>query len=121
MLTNEQKRIFLFLFGCIGLRVAITYVAYKYQNLLPYMGIIAILISFGFTIIYLGGYRKTGAEVFGDKIWWNDLRPIHALLYLLFAIFALTPSLNSHAWKFLAIDVTIGLVAFIIYHTHKSR
>ena len=25
-------------------------------------------------------------KVFGGKIWWNDLRPIHALLYFLFQI-----------------------------------
>ena len=25
--------------------------------------------------------RKTGLEVFGDKIWWNNLRPIHGILY----------------------------------------
>ena len=35
--------------------------------------------------IELGDYRKTGKEVFGSKIWWNDLRPVHASLYILFA------------------------------------
>jgi hypothetical protein len=79
------------------------------------LGALALIPALGFLIIYAGGYRKTGGEVFGDRIWWNELRPVHAVLYLVFAYMALT-GIKEHAWKLLAIDATIGLVAFLYHH-----
>jgi len=76
------------------------------------MGYLALIPAIGFMIIYLGGYRKTGPEVFGDVIWWNNLRPVHAALYFTFAYLAIT-GVHQHAWKILALDATIGLVAFV--------
>jgi hypothetical protein len=78
------------------------------------MGYGALVIAIGFFYIYLTGTRKTGAEVFGDTIWWNDLRPIHGLLYSLFAYNAITG--NMSAWVYLLIDVIIGLTSFLIFH-----
>ena len=57
---------------------------------------------------------KTGGEVFGSKIWWNDLRPIHASLYILFALLALKK--NKYSWVPLLVDVTFGLLVFINHH-----
>ena len=68
----------------------------------------------GFIYIFLTGSRKTGMETFGDKIWWNDLRPVHALMYGLFAYNAINK--NPNAWIFLLIDVIIGLFSFLIFH-----
>lgn len=101
----------LFLFGCIASRIAIAYIAYKYSNVLIYMAYIALMISFGFVTIYLFDLRKTGLEVSGGNIWWNDLRPIHASLYFLFALLAFKK--NKYAWVPLAIDVILGLSAFL--------
>lgn len=64
--------------------------------------------------IYLTGSRQTGVEVLGDKIWWNNLRPLHALLYGLFAYNAIKGNPNS--WIFLFLDVIIGLISFLTYH-----
>jgi hypothetical protein len=64
---------------------------------------------------YISGARTTGPETFGDKIWWNDLRPVHAVLYLLFTIMVFT-SMRKYAWIVLLIDVMIGLTAFIYFH-----
>jgi hypothetical protein len=36
---------------------------------------LAILPAIGFMYIYLTDSRKTGQEVFGQKIWWNHLQP----------------------------------------------
>jgi uncharacterized membrane protein len=58
--------------------------------------------------------RKTGLEVFGDRIWWNFLRPIHAILYFLFAYNAINS--NRKSWVYLFMDVLIGLNSFLIYH-----
>lgn len=119
-IENLKKRIFLFLFGCITARIFIAYTAKVISiDNLPYLGYIAILPAVGFTYIYLTGSRKTGAEVFGGKIWWDGLRPLHALLYGLFAYHAI--SKHDYAWKFLAADVYIGLINFLIYHSIQGN
>ena len=82
------------------------------------MGYIAILPAIGFIIIYLTKSRTTGAEVFGGKIWWNDLRPIHSLLYGLFAYNAINQKKSS--WIYLLVDVIIGLLSFVIHHYNAN-
>ena len=105
----------LFLVGCIGTRSLVVYIAKSIDlAYLPYLGYVAMIIAFGFTYIYLTDSRKTGAEVFGDKIWWNNLRPIHALLYGLFAYSAINK--QNTAWIYLLVDVILGLVSFTTFH-----
>ena len=113
---NHLHQIWLiFLIGCIGIRSLFVIIA-KYINsqYLKYLGFLALLPAIGFSYIYITGSRKTGAEVFGEKIWWNHLRPIHSILYFLFAYFAIIG--NKQSWIFLLIDVLIGLISFLIYH-----
>ena len=114
-LNNIQKRFLLFLFGCITARLFIVYlvknVGTKY---LPFLGIFGLAISAGLFYYFFSGTRKTGPETFHTEIWWNKLRPIHATLYLLFAISAFCSYEKS--WIFLLIDVIIGLIAFLLYH-----
>ncbi len=111
-----QKRFLLFLIGCIGTRTLFVYVAKTVsKTYLAYMGYIALAIGFGFLYIYATGLRKTGAETFGDKIWWNDLRPVHGLLYLLFAYNAIIGN-QSVSWKILLADVILGLFSFLWFH-----
>lgn len=119
-MNTIQKRFLLFLIGCIGSRSLLVYLA-KTTNkqFLMYMGYLALLPAIGFFYIFFTGTRPTGAEVFGDKIWWNNLRPIHGLLYLLFAIFAYKE--NKHAWIFLLIDVMLGLISFITFHYKEGN
>ena len=114
-MNTLQKRLLLFLIGCIGLRSLFVVIA-KYVNTsyLKYLGYLALLPAIGFLYIYLTGARKTGAETFGEKIWWNNLRPVHAILYLLFAYNALIG--NKRAWIYLLADVLFGLLSFLIHH-----
>jgi hypothetical protein len=103
-------RLFVFLVFCIGSRLGLTYIAkVSTQQHLQYMGIVALMISFGFAFIYTMGLRKTGIEMGGGKIWWNYLRPFHALMYGLFGICALNKCKNS--WILLLIDTLVGLFA----------
>jgi len=105
----------MFLIGCIGIRFLFVIIA-KYINIkyLKYLGYLALLPAIVFIYIYLTGIRKTGLETFGDKIWWNNLRPLHSILYFLFAYYAIMQ--YDFAWMFLAVDVFIGLSAFIVHH-----
>ena len=114
-MNTIQKRFLLFLIGCIGTRTLFVLLAKNAgTKYLPLLGYLALLPAIGFIYIYLTGSRKTGAEVFGEKIWWNDLRPIHSLLYFLFAYNAIKG--NTDSWVYLLIDVVFGLLSFLIFH-----
>ena len=114
-MNNIQKRFLLFLFGCIGIRTLLVYLARTTnKTILIYMGYVALLPAIGFIYIYLTGSRQTGTEVFGEKIWWNNLRPIHGLLYFLFAVNAIMG--NKNAWLYLLVDVIFGLIGFFTFH-----
>ena len=118
-MNNIQKRFLLFLLGCIGVRSLFVIIAkYINTNYLKFLGYLALLPAIGFIYIYLTGTRQTGPETLGDKIWWNDLRPVHACLYLLFAYNAIIG--NTHSWIYLFADVLIGLISFLIYHYVKG-
>ena len=114
-MNNLQKRFLMFLIGCIGVRSLFVIIA-KYINTkyLKYLGYLALLPAIGFIYIYLTGSRKTGPETFGEKIWWNNLRPIHSMLYFLFAYNAING--NKQAWIYLLVDVLFGLISFLIHH-----
>ena len=118
-MNTMQKRFLLFLFGCIGARTLLVYVAKNAPNpYLQYLGYLALLPAIGFAYIYFTGSRQTGAEVFGQKIWWNNLRPVHSLLYFLFAYNAIQG--NQNAWVYLLIDVILGLVMFLGFHFYNG-
>jgi len=110
-----QKRFLAFLLLCIPIRFIFVYVTKNIsKKYLPYLGYLALLPAAGFLFIYLGGYRKKGGETFGQKIWWNHLRPIHALLYLCFSYLAINK--KDNAYIPLLLDVIIGLISFLHYH-----
>jgi len=99
-MNNIQKRFLLFIFGCIGTRLFFVYAAKTINiNYLPWLGYLALLPALGFLYFYFTNTRKTGAEVFGEKIWWNHLRPIHAIFYFLFAYNAITPTEKKNETK----------------------
>jgi hypothetical protein len=114
-MNNIQKRFLLFIFGCIVTRLFITfYVKQLDKKYLPIAGYIALLPAIGFLTIYFFNLRKSGKEVFGEKIWWDNIRPIHGILYLLFAYLAINK--NTDSWKILLIDVIFGFIMFITHH-----
>ena len=114
-----MNKYILFLVGCIGTRTGITILSNKLQKeYLVYLGYIALIPAIGFLYIYLNDLRKIGMEAQGI-IWWNELRPIHGILYLLFAIYAIKG--KKFAWKILAFDTVMGVVLwFIRYYTNLN-
>jgi len=104
-IMNKSEILFLSL--CIPSRIALALGAKEYPNeLIPF----ALAFALGSLYFYLSGTRTTGAETFGRPIWWNDMRPIHAALWMAFALMAFQG--KKWAWKFLAADVILGLIAF---------
>ena len=114
-MNTIQKRFLAFLLLCIPVRIGFVFIAKKVDiKYLPYLGYLAILPAIGFAYIYIFGKRKTGGETFGQKIWWNNLRPLHSILYFIFVYLALKKSNNAYIP--LLLDVIIGLISFVIYH-----
>ena len=104
----------LFLLGCIPTRIILAYIVFHFsenRSVSNILAILALLISIGFFYIYFTGSRKTGTETEGKPIWWNNWRPVHGSIYLLFAVLTLLNIKN--AWILLCLDVILGLVAFI--------
>jgi hypothetical protein len=117
-MLSFKERTLLFLFGCIGSRLLFALLAKNINvNYLPYLGYIALVPAFGMLYIYATGSRDYGAEA-GGKIWWNSLRPYHSILYVLFAYSAINKE-KDIAWKYLVLDVIIGLGAFYNHHFIK--
>lgn len=115
MINLNKIRIFLFLFGCIGSRLALTIIsAFASGWILRLLGFIALIPVLGWLYIIFIGKRDTGIEVFGGKIWWKHLRPIHMILWAIFAYLAINT--NKKAWIVLLADTLFGLSAYLIHH-----
>ena len=114
-----QIRFMLFLFGCIGTRLLFTaFSAFTSKFMLKILGIVALIPVIGWLYIIFIGERDTGPEVLGDKIWWKNLRPVHTLLWILFAYLAITG--NTKAWFVLLMDTLFGLSSFLIFHWNEG-
>ena len=112
-MTPIKKSIIGFLLLCIPVRLLFVYIAKSInKKYLPYLGYLALFPTIGFAYLYIFNTRKVGA--FNQKIWWSNLRPMHSILYFIFAYLAITK--NDRAYIPLLIDVTIGFISFFIYH-----
>ena len=114
-MKDIYKRILLFTFLCIPTRFLFMYLSRKYQNIYgKYFIFVALLFSLAQFYLYINDLRKTGIEVFGADIWWNQLRPVHGVLYLLFSIYMYKD--YEYAYIPLLLDIIIGIVSFTLYH-----
>jgi hypothetical protein len=112
-----QKRFIYYLFGCIGTRTLLTLLMKKLdKNNRQLASIFTLIIACGFIYIYIFGSQRADNQLewANAKVWWNDYRIIHGLLYLSFSITALF-KLNK-SWIFLALDTLLGLILFLYYH-----
>lgn len=120
-MNSIQKRFSLFLLGCIPARLFLTYLSKNRPQYQIYLGYLALIFGISFLYLYITGSRKTGGEVFGDKIWWNNNRLFHGVMYLTFAYYALIRPQNSNAWQILLVDTIAGLLFFLNYHYKQGN
>ena len=106
----------LFVLLCIPTRISLVVLAQRASvETVKAMGYVALLPVMGFLTLFASDGRSTGA--FGQPVWWNALRPVHAALYAVFSILAIAE--KPLAWLPLAIDVLLGVIAFV--WNRKSR
>jgi membrane protein insertase Oxa1/YidC/SpoIIIJ len=111
-LSNIQKRILLFLFGCVPARAALIYIATT--SFKQALAALLTIPAFGFFYLYATNSRLTGAETFGEPIWWKDLRVVHGMFYAWFVVSAVLDM--PHAALPLVLDLAFGIVAFLTHH-----
>ena len=113
----QTKRIIVFLFGCILARTILVLMAKNLnKEYLKIMGYLALPIGLSFIYLYFFGNQRADSQLewLGDKkIWWNQMRLVHGLIWLLFAVLAFTKF--NYSWIILAIDTLIGLSVWILH------
>lgn len=111
----DWSRGLLFLVGCIGARAAVAVAAALVDEVwLRRMGFAALLPVAGWLWIMLVRPRDRGLEAPGGRIWWQPLRPLHAALWLAFAVAAVRQ--DRRAYHFLLADTALGLGAWVAHH-----
>jgi hypothetical protein len=108
-------RLITFLIGCIGFRLFVTYLSYAANDWnLQVIGFVALYpVLYWFYVLFLVE-PNTAWEKVSNMMWWKNLRPIHMMLWGLFAYLAI--SKNHMAYVVLLVDTAFGLLAFFVHH-----
>jgi hypothetical protein len=85
------------------------------------MGVVTLIMGLSFFSIYfdIAGADSANKQLQGwmdqdPKVWWNNLRPLHGSFYILFSLLVFLN--KKHSYVVLSLDVTIGLIAWILHH-----
>ena len=121
--NHARVRQIVFLLLCIGVRLGISFLSkhslsqtpVSTASILIRYGLIGLSIAISTSLMfhYFAGTRQIAFEA-GGKVWWNYLRPLHGVLFGLFAILACRG--EQHAWILLLVDTIVGFFAW-----HKQR
>ena len=111
-MTSRTNRIFLYTCVCLVVRILLVYLVYSTKEKATYQNIAALisaLIGLSFVWQYL--YSKKELGFFGGKVWWKQLRVLHAFLFLLFAVLVLNG--YKDACLVLIPGLVFGIIGFI--------
>jgi len=106
---DKNKRIMLFIFGCLFARSIPIIILKK----IPKLSIIIVLFYLGIGLSFLKTFLFSKLEYgfFGGKVWWNNLRLFHSLIYLLFVVLFITT--KKLYINLLIFDLVISLLSVI--------
>lgn len=113
-----------FLIGCMGARLALAFAISRAKGrVLKALAVVTFLMALGFFFIWAFGLRPTGREASRDfkthaPIWWDHMRPLHALAFALVAVLAWRGN-GSLAARIVVLDALVGLAAFTLHHSSK--
>lgn len=108
----NPRRLILFLGVCIVIRLTLAYIAWQFPDWAQRLSLLALGPVIGWLWIHFISGRESGPEVFGGKIWWDYLRPAHAMLWALFSYYAYHDQYKHLSWIPLFIDTMMGLVGW---------
>lgn len=97
---------------CILVRILISLLVKHFQNN-KIISMLTLIQSLSFFILFLFDLRLNAPEANGIT-WWNSLRPIHGVSYLLFTIYYYKN--YDFAWYFLLTDAILGIIFFNFRH-----
>jgi len=106
---DKNKRIMLFIFGCLLARSLPIIILKK----IPKLSIIIVLFYLGIGLSFLKTFLFSKSEYgfFGGKVWWNNLRLFHSLIYLSFVVLFITT--KKLYINLLIFDLVISLLSVI--------
>jgi len=106
--TPKMKRLLLFLFACIPIRLFVAIKLTHVPALRPFLvaALLAVATRWAF-----GSFGPTG--FFGGNVFWKDLRIVHAALYVLAAASLLGRSPRA-AEGLLVLDAMLGVAAKVL-------
>jgi hypothetical protein len=94
---------------CVPVRLAIAVVVCLFPNRwLPFAGAVALIGAIGLIFRTLT-YSPAQLSFFKHKVYWNNLRPVHAFMWLVFAFLAFEQDPRAKIIPF--IDVVFGAIA----------
>jgi len=99
---------------CIFVRLSLAYCVFFVQKMpIRYMFVLLyFILSIGALYQYIVKTRRIGA--FNNKVWWDNLRPIHSLLFLFTSIGLFYK--YKYSYMFLLLDTLISILGFINNH-----
>lgn len=97
---------------CMIARLSIAAAAARLEGWRPWLRTLAAaLVAAGLLAAYDRRMVAFESTAPGGWVWWNDLRPLHALIWFVYA--GLSASRVSLAWVALLVDAVVGGVAFL--------
>lgn len=112
--TIPSHRWAAFLFLCIPMRLLLVYIAKFGTHIIKKILALALIFpAIAWLYLFFSNSRLNAFEA-GGNTWWNSIRPIHAILYIIACKLLLQN--KSNAFLPLLLDVIIGLIAF--FHNH---
>ena len=100
---------------CIAARLALVTVAWS-KRAPAWFYDLAFVVGLGFLMVWrkrMVAFESTAA---GNRVWWDDLRPFHAAMWLSFSVYREW----DKAWSILAADLTVGTLAWALRTSHGS-
>ena len=106
---------------CVAARLALVVLAYRLEEdgavssahrkqAAAAAAAAAAAIGVGFLAVWGRRMRAFESTARAGRVWWNDLRPLHAALWLLYA--ALAARSVPRAWTVLLLDLVVGIAAW---------
>lgn len=111
---NQKHKILLYLFLCLPVRTIPIIILFLTEKLNLPISIVYLVTGVSF-LYRTTTFHNKQLGVFGGKVWWQNLRLIHGIIYL-FAAYLIYKNQLNQVKCLLITDLLIGLNGFIIQY-----